>query len=1137
MVVLLALKAAGQSPGSLPALTVVPPSPEAASLGRYAASPIGFYAGTPQISVPLVDLSTGPLNLPLSLSYNASGNRVEDMASWVGLGWSLSAGGVITRAVRGGADDQPSTNGFTNYFDVSTTYAYVQLDTASTNYLHQGAPTQLLVEAARGCADVQPDIFYFNFNGYTGQFLFNWQHQLVVSSNRNVRIAPTWTNGRILSWRVTTEDGTQYVFAAAEYTTTRPKTFNVANCTPATGNKFISSWYLSSVTDVNQEHRLNFSYESYLLNQGLRFTDALENAIGDCADMRDEGVDRSSQGYSKIEGLRLRRIKASSGSDTVATVELVPTTTLRTDTIGVTGSQSANLRALDRVILRDGSDQEVRTVYLAYYPGNPTGRLTLRQVQPGRLSGQRLPGYVFTYNTQYPLPADLRSRAQDHWGFYNGAVQNDIIRSLVPGCVLPAVNERVIVRDGADREVHPVYAQAGLLTQVQYPTGGYSSYVFESNEYGYVNTSPLADLQQYKTSQLNTGTSAGGATTGLGPNACDDERVFFTVYPKKNTRSPTTGGNISFPNDPRTIVHLTGSASSAGYDQGHKPFAELQDSASGQRLRWTGTADYTNPARTFDAYVPLYPGTYSLHARACNYRADGTNGYDGADMAVFYPRDTELITKKLAGGVRVRRIRDYSQVGDSTYTEKVFTYTEATNADRASGCIYAEPRYEYLSTYFWLDAGKAAPDKSPVPTICDYWLRLAHNRTSLGTMQGGFIGYREVTVTNQVRQQPFSRSVYRFTSPVEYPDDIHDEIPFAPAQSFGHRTGQLLSQLDYKQMNTGWVPVKEITHTYRFYEANLPGLAVSNPNTLPNGTGVAGRIDFFKKSFLTQLGYAQPASTVESLYDATGQYTHTQQQRFSYDATGTRLLIQHQQLSGTAEQVTSTFYPLDYTQTRDSLYAQMSGSLHVIAPIETVTIRRQLGSVGVVAATHESYGLQGDKLRLLTARQLRTTTPIDTGAYQYSARIFGNSPDQRLVREVIIDRYDETGNVTQLHRVAGQPIARLWGYGRTYLIAEVQNATYADLVTVLGQATIIRLASLNPGSDATVQQLLQPLRMQLPQARVVTETYRPLVGISSRVNPDGRQLTYEYDAFNRLVRTRDEQGRILSQQQYHYAGK
>ncbi|MEO1519025.1 MAG: hypothetical protein AAFV95_28690, partial [Bacteroidota bacterium] len=71
---------------------VVMPAPNAASLGKYGDVPVSYYTGVPNIGVPIHTLQEGPLSLPISLNYHAGGVKVAEMASWVGLGWSLSAG-------------------------------------------------------------------------------------------------------------------------------------------------------------------------------------------------------------------------------------------------------------------------------------------------------------------------------------------------------------------------------------------------------------------------------------------------------------------------------------------------------------------------------------------------------------------------------------------------------------------------------------------------------------------------------------------------------------------------------------------------------------------------------------------------------------------------------------------------------------------------------------------------------------------------------------------------------------------------------------------------------------------------------------------------------------------------------------
>jgi hypothetical protein len=84
---------------------VIPPSPEAAALAAYADIPINLYAGIPEIAIPLYDLKERDLQIPILLSYHATAHKVEDQASRVGLGWSLGAGGIVTRSIRGLPDE------------------------------------------------------------------------------------------------------------------------------------------------------------------------------------------------------------------------------------------------------------------------------------------------------------------------------------------------------------------------------------------------------------------------------------------------------------------------------------------------------------------------------------------------------------------------------------------------------------------------------------------------------------------------------------------------------------------------------------------------------------------------------------------------------------------------------------------------------------------------------------------------------------------------------------------------------------------------------------------------------------------------------------------------------------------------
>jgi YD repeat-containing protein len=43
-----------------------------------------------------------------------------------------------------------------------------------------------------------------------------------------------------------------------------------------------------------------------------------------------------------------------------------------------------------------------------------------------------------------------------------------------------------------------------------------------------------------------------------------------------------------------------------------------------------------------------------------------------------------------------------------------------------------------------------------------------------------------------------------------------------------------------------------------------------------------------------------------------------------------------------------------------------------------------------------------------------------------------------------------------------------------------------------------------------------------------------LIGVTSSTDPRGQTVYYEYDAFNRLEKVKDQDGRILTKNEYHY---
>ncbi|WP_210419497.1 hypothetical protein [Pedobacter sp. KBS0701] len=60
--------------------------------------------GSVKSSISLYKYKTRNLSLPITMDYSADGFKVDQVASRVGTGWTLNAGGAVSRTVLGNPD-------------------------------------------------------------------------------------------------------------------------------------------------------------------------------------------------------------------------------------------------------------------------------------------------------------------------------------------------------------------------------------------------------------------------------------------------------------------------------------------------------------------------------------------------------------------------------------------------------------------------------------------------------------------------------------------------------------------------------------------------------------------------------------------------------------------------------------------------------------------------------------------------------------------------------------------------------------------------------------------------------------------------------------------------------------------------
>ncbi len=90
--------------------SVIPVSPEAEKMAKFTNYPVNYSKGLVDITIPLYDIKSGELTLPLSLSYNHSGLKPKEKSGRIATGWTLNAEPSIMRFVHGLPDESNIIN-------------------------------------------------------------------------------------------------------------------------------------------------------------------------------------------------------------------------------------------------------------------------------------------------------------------------------------------------------------------------------------------------------------------------------------------------------------------------------------------------------------------------------------------------------------------------------------------------------------------------------------------------------------------------------------------------------------------------------------------------------------------------------------------------------------------------------------------------------------------------------------------------------------------------------------------------------------------------------------------------------------------------------------------------------------------
>ncbi|GGG25283.1 hypothetical protein GCM10011344_27440 [Dokdonia pacifica] len=444
----------------------IPPTPNAASFTIYGDTPVNTATGIPQINIPLFNLVDDGVSIPISLSYHASGVKVDDLASVVGLKWTLSAGGGIFREVKDKQDEvgwlDPNLRG------------YIDPDWVAQNPLSE-VNTQNTIAISDDTHDYYPDDFNYNFPGGNGNFIFNTDGSILEEYQTRALIETTTGVGNTFNFKISDDTGNTFFFGENDKREYNSK--NILSGGPANishsfeGN--LTGWMLDRIVTKNNK-QINFSYQQYLVDYSIN--GAAHNIVRArlCPLGTDPtcGCQGSGSGFETTTSIT--NISYSAVNKLISQIEsdnVLVTFNYQEDT-----SLADWQMKLNSIDIKDKITNKTKSFNFTYSSFSGNARLRLDEVQEIGFDGSTKPPYKFTYESGN-LP-EIGNKGKDIYGYYNGQSNSTLI---------PYAQEIINILGSsyesslADRSLNESYLKRGVLKNIKYPTGGSTEFILEPN--------------------------------------------------------------------------------------------------------------------------------------------------------------------------------------------------------------------------------------------------------------------------------------------------------------------------------------------------------------------------------------------------------------------------------------------------------------------------------------------------------------------------------------------------------------------------------------------------------------------------------------------------------------------------------
>lgn len=1077
---------------------VVPPSPEAAAAFKFTEVPVSLYSGLPNITIPLFEIESGGVTVPISISYHARGIKVAEIASRVGLGWTLNAGGMVSRQERGGDDNAYSQLDLENFFYDE----YVRFSEAHELWQFAGQPESQFNRI--------PDQYLYSVNGLSGKFIMDYMdNKILVQNYSDVKVESVNT--------IIDGKGNTYFFGPGDVDVV---SFNrelkeIGTNYNQTGGAQVTenTWHLSSIKTY-KGNLITFNYE----NEVSIF------------------VRRSYDKYDPFSAPAQYRSNASEISSTQKRLTSIVfdkgrlvfeyNSQPREDFGNAIATNNAAARYLKRIVLYNNNNNIIKIVkfgyeyvladddnntHLNYKTWDPPARkrLYLKTLHIEDNASVDIPPYRFEYNS-IKLP-NRHSNSQDVWGYYNGKANGRVLKSgpeAAPGA----------------RSVDTLYSAAGMLEKIVYPEGGSTKFYYEHNKV--FNRFP----RDVVFDNPNPYTTEYVYLSHIDYNNPAYYSVVENVYRKPFTVPEAKAGAVQYRVDISDPANCYPTSNFI-----HCKFQiTIYNNNYSQVLYQTGDNQSTN-------LWNLKPGDYILEVKprnpSHNPQIQGTDEYFSVDLKWI---QTLPSTDPIYGaGKRIKKIEYYDPVNNKTIT-KTYDYNDPATG-QTSGLLLGLPNFlsiertivtiqgEQQNVFGWIGNIPGSP---------------------LSTYQEQSVGYETVTEYTGEGSNVLGKTVRKFT--ITPDSGRYYDFPYHPPNDKEYLRGKELRVLHYKRNSDGsYSLVKKIENEYRYGGEAGPLVSIDYTHPLAIGLedcpspGTPGGIPLYclntdyvknRKHYRLPLAliyytrYENPdAGAEEKSYEAyqltggtmdlsktittdyfdDGSQIQTVNEYFYDHDHHYNLAEQHQTTSvGTEKIITKYYYSAD---------PEMAGK-PAVPDLLTMNMRE----IPLVTQTYK------DGTKLSETETAFKDWDIGTGRLVMPEYIKTAKGDNTLENKIQFTKLDsENGNILEVRQVDGNYISYIWGFDGLYPIAKIENATLQQVLTALNmtEAAVKALTIIPVNTD---------IRTLLPNALVTTYEYTPLVGVTKITDPNGKNTYYEYDQLKRLKAVRDHYNNLLSETQYNY---